>query len=101
MEPDLHEFFLDIDDGYIGLRVVCPYDRTHTNRPCWPHHSDGSDTNAWVPDEAPQDECTYESWVDNLSTDELLHGRCSVPLPTAQVSWENGDYPIITIGDTA
>lgn len=116
-EPDRHKFFLDIDDEYVGVRVECPYTKVtaswgegfadkigqhvlgsdvDTTRPCWPHHENG--VGEWVPDDAPQSECTYESRADNVALDEIIHGRCSVEIPNARWLWDDVG-PTIEVGE--
>lgn len=80
---DLHRFYVCVDDGYFWVRVDCPYDRSDEKRPCWPHDEDS------IPLPAPQGECTYEGWVDNVSAEELLHGEWEREF-NADVEWGDG-----------
>lgn len=52
-------------------------------RPCWPHDEDSTR------EPAPQVYCTYLSWVESLSTDEILHGESTLRLD-AEVEWNDG-----------
>jgi len=89
--PDLHEWSAEIDDGHLYLHVTCPYDLADTLRPCWPYDFDGT------PQAAPQELCTYESWVENLTADEIIHGNVVLPLVGARVEWP-GDSMIVRVG---
>lgn len=90
---DRHVLTLDFDDGYSNLSVACPYDRADEARPCWPHDPDGDDDLSPLP--APQDVCTYESWVDNVAPDDLLHGKWSVRLD-CEWEWDSGE-PVVHV----
>lgn len=84
-----HKMTVHVDDGDLYLGIECPFDAADQSRPCWPHREDG------IPEAAPQPECVYASWVDNLASDELLSGEWSV---TVDCDWEwNGSEPTVSL----
>lgn len=96
---DRHRFWLDIDGEWTQVRVECPYRREETSRPCWPHHEEANEDGdtLMVPDPAPQEECTYTDWVDNIGW-EMVQGARTVLLKGAWWDWSQGDYPVLQIG---
>lgn len=96
---DTHRFLVVISDGFVNLKVACPYDMADTSRPCWPHHDE--DDGAAPDDDTPEAHfCTYASWVDNESLEDLLHGEWAMLLEGAQVRWDGVDYFSVVRGDT-
>jgi len=81
---DRHRFYIDIDNGWVGLTVTCPYVRPDQTRPCWPHDETGPN-GEMEPMEPPQATCVYQDFVDNLAIDEILQGRLMIEIDARAV----------------
>jgi len=92
MSDDGHTFWLDIEDGYVRLSVACPYDKADEMRPCWPHDETGPN-GEMLPMDPPQEMCTYESWIDNETMEDLIHGSLSLRLHALPV-WDAGLFTL-------
>lgn len=90
---DEHRVTLSIEDGFIRARMECGYDAADESRPCWPNDLDG------VKERAPNDDCVYEGWVDNMAVSDWHDGYVEVTFRVERVSWVS-EAPSFVLGET-
>lgn len=96
---DHHRFYFTIAE-FPRLRVVCPYTLSDPSRPCWPTvevPDEITGGSKWEPASSPQNECTYATWINELSWSELIHGEIEVEI-RGRVSWAL-DMLHLTLGE--
>lgn len=94
-----HRVELTIEDGYLSMKLIHPDSGCEppTVCACGRDLSDTDDTGCYDCRDGllSADSCWLSSWFDNLTPDELLHGRVSLTVPI-QAEWKN-DHPKITL----
>lgn len=88
---DRHRFYIDISDGYCSLHVECPYAMGDESRPCWPYDVETDEPTRLA---APQNLCIYESWVENESIEDIVHGALMLRIAGWHVEWNGGNFEV-------
>lgn len=79
-----HTVRVDFTDGWTAATMICPYDVTDPERPCWPHDEDGERSQ-------PGDFCNWSAWFDGGGMDTVV-GTVAVDLVVAKAEWDGDSF---------
>jgi len=86
LADERHTVRLTVEDGILSMKVLCPFDETDTERPCWPTDE------CLEPLPGPEQECVYIGWCENLTPEEFAAGMVSFDC-AVRWDWSDGDGP--------
>jgi hypothetical protein len=90
--PNAHTLVFSVEKGWDSWRLVCGFDRTDPERPCWPHTEDGE---RYSQENGERDGCVYEEWVSEVGTEGFRDVTLCFDLTEAH--W-GGDHFQFTVG---